>query len=162
MVQLASKRRESMSAAGVQTATDIDRYPRRNGGTATARDGIEEPVALWQTPFGIGRQMLETSMRMRTIWADGIGTAMQAQLAAMQAFYDDAIRCRESLLATDDVEHRTGLMLDFAREAVERGFANWLAAAQLFSRPANEIVELLTRQAEQAVPLLHEVNDRAA
>ena len=104
--------------------------------------------------------MLETSTRLRGIWLDGMGALMQEQAAYLRGVHDDARRYGEDLLAEPDAEARARLTRDYTREATDRFFANTMAVAELISRPASEMIEVLARQVLEGGT--REVGNRAA
>ena len=144
MAQLAGRNREDASAIRV------DRGSRSGSAAAAANAGgpfADLPPVAWTTPLDLFRQTFETSTRLRGIWLDGMDALMQEQVAYLRGAYDDARRCGEELLAAPDAEARAKLTLDYAREAAERFLANSMAVAELVSRPASEMLEVLARQA---------------
>jgi phasin family protein len=115
-----------------------------------------------QPILGLWQASLETSWRIGETWCQGAGALLQEQLAWLQQASEEAFRTSQAMLAEPDPAARLRLGAEHAREAGERALANAATLLDLLSRPAQETLELLARQAEEAGAASRRTADRAA
>jgi phasin family protein len=148
-------------AAGAGRSAATGRPARASGGPAD-QDLPFPALPGGQLAFGLWQASLAMSLRVGETWCQGAGALLQEQLAWLQQAGEEAFRTSQAMLAEPDPIARLRLGAEQAREAGERALANAATLLDLLSRPAQETLELLARQAEEAGAGSRRPADRAA